>query len=130
MQPHQHQLPTDVLPVINAYMGNIAVVVTTNHARIYALVASNARLTATTEKQHATIKSLQKENGTLRERGKSGGGGGGWCQHHQQHRTVIIGPREASYFSPQQGVVRQSFMLNAWSRCQPRPLHCNLHSPT
>ena len=53
-------------------MGNISVLATTNHATLDALVASNARLSATTEKQHATIDYLWKNNGTLQARGKSG----------------------------------------------------------
>ena len=57
-------------------MGKNFAAVTTNHATLDALVAINAHLSITTEKQHTTIEYLQKENGTLRERGKSGGGEG------------------------------------------------------
>ena len=63
---HQHHSPADGLPAIEAYMGNISATATTNHAILDELLNSNAYLSVTTEKQHVTIESYGRENGTLR----------------------------------------------------------------
>ena len=65
-QLHQHQLPTDILPAVKAYMENIDTSLTTNHAMLESLVVSNVCLSVTTEKKRAMIESLWKYNVTLR----------------------------------------------------------------
>ena len=49
MQPHQHQSSSNILPAVEAYMENISVAATTNHATPDAFVTSNAHLSTTTE---------------------------------------------------------------------------------
>ena len=72
---HQIPPPADFLPVVEAYTEKISATVTTNHATLEALVSSNARLYATTKKQHANMESLRAEISTLRTSVNPGGGG-------------------------------------------------------
>ena len=130
MQQNQNKSPANVLPSVKAYMENIVATATTNNATLDALAESNARLYATTKKQHTMIEYLRMNNAMIVSM-QSGGGGGfntggnnGRLLEDNQNQPTAMASAAATPEQPALAVVMytlnwpQETILQGWEQTQ------------